>query len=95
MSSNIFTHRGSLVIYSVGPQEVGNYTCIVKTLNDEIIKKEITINEPSIQFRAKETSTNSPHDTDPPLVRIVPVEQDLKVGGKIELECITGKKNNF
>lgn len=58
--------------------------CNVITLINQHLKKTINIKK-TYFFDNKQKE---------PILKLVPIETDIREGGRVELECHTGKKNN-
>ncbi|RNA33974.1 basement membrane-specific heparan sulfate proteoglycan core [Brachionus plicatilis] len=77
LSTNVRTHSGILEIINISENDEGYYACNVITFINQHLKKTIHITKP------KEFSPQMP------ILKIVPIEVDIRRGGRVELECQT------
>ncbi|CAF0767900.1 unnamed protein product [Brachionus calyciflorus] len=79
-TKNAKLHFGSLVIKNMNDKDEGEYICNVITINYNHLRKSIDLKRPNYGRN---------HET--PILKIKPIEVDLREGGRVELECITEK----
>jgi hypothetical protein len=83
MPAAVVAYSGRLIFNKDGEHAAGTYECLVETNSNRIIRKELTIEPPS----------SSSVDQKKLHVKIVPIHLDTREGGRVELECQTGKFN--
>ena len=83
MSIRTRTNGNRLFIHGIQPEDFGKYKCVVERYGG---KKKVT---KTVEIKRVDHRTS---DSDKrPQVRIMAIEKDIREGGKIELECVTGK----
>ena len=96
MSTNIHTTNGNLKIYNIQKEDFTEYTCMVITLENKLIKKSFVLKQ--VEYFKPKVVPNDSSDISrdmKPKVRIIPIEKDIREGGRIELECESGQFNNI
>ncbi len=88
-----------MAIYRATVADFVEYSCHILSANDSLIKQNFTLKQaknkhppkivPTTTFTMPLTNRKLPLDLKPK-VRIIPIEKDLREGGKIALECESG-----
>ena len=84
-----------LIIRKIQSEDFGEYTCTVITLKNQTVKSTFTLTDTNesmfttVHPRLELTSDQRPK------VKINPIELDIREGGKIQLECISGNFNTL
>jgi hypothetical protein len=95
---NIDVKFGHMAINSASKSDFVEYSCHILTADDLLIKKNFTLKQ---SFRIDSpiilpTTIIVPHSSKKlhpnlkPKVRIIPIENDVREGGKVALECESG-----
>ena len=98
LPKNVQTYFGLMNIFNVGKADFVEYSCHVLTADNRLIKKNFVLKQAftkSSQLHTTHTwsSTKMSKTLDlnlMPKVRIIPIEKDLREGGKVALECESG-----
>lgn len=85
MSSNMVAYSSRLIFNKghLSSEDYGSYTCVAETYSGRLLKKEHWI-RPGV-------SNSNPSSSAAPIVRIIPIVKDIREGGRVELECETGR----
>ena len=95
---NIDVKYGHMAIYRATVSDFVEYSCHILSADDILIKQNFTLKQaknkhpPKIvptTFMMPLSNRKLPLDLKPK-VRIIPIEKDLREGGKIALECESG-----
>lgn len=83
MSSNMVAYSSRLIFNKghLSSEDYGSYTCVAETYSGRLLKKEHWI-RPGVSSSSSSAA---------PIVRIIPIVKDVREGGRVELECETGR----
>ena len=99
MPKNVNTNFGRMNIYNAGKADFVEYSCHVLTADNVLIKKNFVLRakhkmppKPTAPyFKTTTESSKLAKEELKPKVRIIPIEKDLREGGKVALECESGE----